>query len=95
MTPELWTAVLGVGGLAAIVPKVIDGVSAWRTGRAADEKTKNQSLLQRTVAAEQRAENEAEYRRQVEEYAGRLRVFLVDLGVPADGLPAWPDRKQR
>lgn len=92
MTPELITALLGAGGLAVIVPKIVDGIGAWRSGRAVEEKTKNKSLAGRLAVAETRAENEARYRRRVEEYAGGLRVRLVGLGVPIAELPPWPVR---
>lgn len=93
MTPELITALLGVGGLGLIIPKVIEGVTAWLSGRAKTEKARNQTLLQRLAAAERRAENEADFRRSLEEYAGALRLLLVNSGTPAGSLPAWPVRK--
>lgn len=93
LTPELITAILGVGGLAAIIPKLIDGVRAWRSGRAAAERTRNRSLLERLIDAERRAEAEADYRRLLEEYAGALRLMLVNAGVPAGNIPPWPVRK--
>ena len=92
MSPELITAILGAGGIAAILPKLIDGVVAWRSGHAAEEKANNQSLVQRMATAEQRAEFEAALRREWQEYAGRLRVRLIDLGVPLADLPPRPDR---
>lgn len=94
MTPEMITAIIGVGGLAAIVPKLIDGLMAWRTGRAAAEKGQNQSLLERLVVAETRAEAEADFRRLLEEYASALRVMLVGAGVPVERIPAWPRRRE-
>lgn len=92
MSPELITAILGVGGLAAIIPKVVDGLAACNSGRAVAEKGRNRSLLQRLADAEARADVEAEFRRKLEEYASQLRVLLVAAGVPADKLPAWPGR---
>jgi hypothetical protein len=92
MTPELITAIIGVGGLAAIIPKLIDGLIAWRSGRAAMEKNRNQSVLERLTEAERRAENEADYRRLLEDYAGQLRVLLIGLGVTLHRLPPWPVR---
>ena len=92
MSPELITAILGAGGIMAILPKLIDGVAAWRTGRAAEEKQHNQSLVQRMATAEARAEIEAAMRRDWQEYAGRLRVLLIELGVLSADLPPRPDR---
>ena len=94
MTPELITAILGVGGLAAIVPKIIEGVSAWASGRAKTEKGRNQTLLQRVASSDRRAESEADFRRKMEEYAGALRLLLVNAGIPADKLPPWPVREK-
>lgn len=94
MTPELLTAILGAGGLAAIVPKLIDGIKAWRSGRALEEKDKNRGLVDRLAAAESRLEAEILWRRAVEEYASTLRRVLIEVyGVPADRLPPWPVRK--
>jgi hypothetical protein len=87
-------AVLGAGGLAAIVPKVIDGIRAWQSGRAVAEKTRNRSALARMVDAEKERDDEASFRRQVEEWAGRLVYMLVQMGVPEDKLPARPERKR-
>jgi len=93
VTPELITAILGVGGLGVALPKIIDGLRAWRSGRADEEKVNNQSLIKRLIEAEGRAEREAVFRRAIEEYAAALRVLLVQLGHPADKLPPWPVRK--
>jgi hypothetical protein len=95
LTPELITAILGFGGMAAIVPKIIDGLLAWRSGRASAEKRKNWSLLERLADAEQRAEEEADFRRALEEYAGTLRILLIGAGYTMHRLPAWPIRKAR
>lgn len=94
MTPELITALLGVGGLSVIIPKVIDGLRAWKSGRAVAEKVNNRSLLSRLTDAEARAEAEATFRRKLEEYAGALRLLLVQAGVPAEKLPPWPVREK-
>lgn len=92
MTPEMFTAILGAGGIAAIIPKIIDGFSAWISGKAQEEKGKNQSLIQRLEKAELRAEDEAGYRRALEEYAGALRLLLVTAGLATESLPPWPPR---
>jgi hypothetical protein len=92
MTPEMLTAILGVGGLAAILPKIIDGLNAWRSGRAVAEKGNNRTILERLTMAERRAETEAEFRRLLEDYASTLRVMLIGAGIPADKIPAWPTR---
>lgn len=95
MTPELITAILGVGGLAAIIPKLIDGYSAWRSGRAHTEKNQNRTLLERLADADKRAENEADFRRALEEYAGALRLLLIQAGYTLHRIPPWPVRQAR
>jgi hypothetical protein len=95
VTPELVTALLGAGGLSLIIPKVIDGLRAWKSGRAAAEKVNNRSLLARLTDAEARAEAEAGFRRKLEEYAGALRLLLINAGVPAEKLPPWPVREKQ
>jgi hypothetical protein len=93
-TAEIITAILGVGGIGYIIPKAVDGVKAWKSGKALREKAENHSLLKRLVSAETRADAEAAFRRQFEEYAGILRVLLVKLGFPQKELPEWPQRKE-
>jgi hypothetical protein len=92
VTPEIITAILGVGGLAALLPKVIDGWVAWRSGKATSEKARNRSLLERIADAEKRAEAEADFRRMLEEYAGQLRILLIGAGYAMHRLPPWPVR---
>jgi hypothetical protein len=94
ITPELVTALLGVGGLGYIIPKSIDGWKAWKSGKALREKVENRSLLQKLISAEARADAEAAFRRQFQEYAGILRVMLVNMGFPAKDLPPEPVRKE-
>jgi hypothetical protein len=93
VTPELITAILGVGGLAGITPAVIQGLRAWRSGRALAEKRQNQSILERLADADKRAEGEADFRRALEEYAGALRLLLIGAGYTMHRLPPWPVRK--
>lgn len=92
MTPEMWTAIIGVGGFSVIIPKLIDGIIAWRSGQAANEKVHNQSILDRLAESEKRSEAEAEFRRKLEEYAGILRLLLVQAGFPAHRIPPWPEK---
>jgi hypothetical protein len=93
MTAEMMTAILGVGGIAAILPKMIEGLLAWRSGRATAERGNNRTILERLTLAEKRAETEASFRRLMEDYASTLRVMLIGAGVPADKIPPWPVRK--
>lgn len=92
MTPELITAIIGVGGLAAIIPKLIEGLAAWRSGRARVEKLTNRTLLERLGDAEKRAQHEADLRRSLEEYAAGLRLMLIGSGLDPLRIPPWPHR---
>jgi len=92
LTPEMWTAIIGVGGFSVIIPKLIDGIIAWRSGQAANEKVHNQSILDRLAESERRSETEAEFRRALEEYAGILRLLLVQAGTTMHHIPPWPER---
>lgn len=94
MTPELLTAIIGVGGLGAILPKVIDAFGAWRSGRMREEKEKNRGIVSRLAAAESGLEREIIYRRVVEESLAAHRHLLIEVyGVPVEKLPPWPVRR--
>lgn len=95
MTPEMWTAIIGVGGFSVIIPKLVDGIIAWRTGQAQNEKVHNQSVLDRLAESERRSEHEADLRRKLEEYAGVLRLLLVQTGTPMHRIPPWPDKVEQ
>ena len=86
------TAIIAALGGGYTIPKIIDGVRAHLNNRARDEKQENRTLLGRAKHAEARADREAEFRRRVEEWGGRLAYMLAQLGVPADKIPAKPDR---
>jgi len=84
------TAIIAALGGASIIPKIVDGIKSMRDNRAREEKNENRSLMGRAANAERRADREAEYRRRVEVWAGRLEYMLAQLGVPADKIPAKP-----
>ena len=92
-TAETVTAIIAALGGAAIIPKLIDGWKALASGRAKEEKDQNRSLLTRVVNAEKRFDLEADFRRHVEEWGGRLVYMLVQMGVPEDKIPTKPTRK--
>jgi hypothetical protein len=95
MSMEAWvtalTAVIAALGGASLIPRLVDGIKAMRDNRAREEKDENRSLMGRAANAERRADREAEYRRRVEVWAGRLEYMLAQLGVPADKIPAKPE----
>lgn len=94
MTPEIATAIIVALGGASIIPKLIEGFRAWQSGRAKEEKAENRSALGRLVAAELRADDEAEFRRRVEEWAGGLVYLLKQMGFPEDRIPVKPVREK-
>jgi hypothetical protein len=79
----------------AIVPKVIDAYKAGKSGKAARQKAENRSALGRVIDLEDDLEDERDYRRQWEDFAGTLRWMLKQLGVAEDKIPPWPVRKSR
>lgn len=89
------TALVIALGSAPLLVEVVKGIRGWRSGRAAAEKQNNRNALGRLVAAEERADAEASFRRAVQEYAARLRRILVQLGYPDDKLPNEPTKPSR
>jgi len=92
---DIIIAVLGAGGVASVIPKIVDGIKAWRTGRASEEKQENRRQLGRIFTAEKLADDEASFRRRIEEWAGELIYMLKQIGVPAEKIPPKPVRKDR
>lgn len=88
MTPEHVTAlVIALGGVS-IIPKIIEGLRAWKSGTARAEKQRNRMALNQL-------EEEMSYRRIMQEYASKLRRILLDIGFPEEKLPPWPVRNHR
>ena len=101
MTPEQIATVITAAGVPLIIRELIAGWRASRSGRAAAEKTRNRTAIEeaaraeaRMDAAEARADAEASRRRLWEDYAGELRWLLLQCGMPAHKVTAWPDRDQ-
>jgi len=86
------TAVIAALGGAKIIPMIVDGIKAHRSNRAKEERQENRTLLGRAKFAEARADREAEFRRRIEEWGGRLAYMLAQLGVPEHKIPAKPER---
>ena len=100
-TAQLITLLVGTGGIGALIKVGVDGLGAWRTGRADAEKSRNRTLLERVADAERRADHaeaetdaEAGYRRILQEYASALRRMAIECGVPESRLPPWPARPE-
>lgn len=90
-TVEAVTAIIAALGGAAIIPKVVDGIKAMRSNKAKEEREENRTLLGRAKYAEARADREADFRRRIEVWAGRLEYMLAQLGVPAEKIPSKPE----
>lgn len=90
---EIITGIIIALGGASLIPKAIEGYKAVKNGQAQREKAENRNALGRMVEAEERADNEASFRYALQEYAARLRLMLVQMGMPEDKLPPWPIRK--
>ena len=87
MTPEHVTAlVLALGG-ATIIPKIIEGWRASKSGEARAEKARHRMFLNE-------AEETTSYLRVMQEHAAELRRILIDWGFPKEQLPPWPVRKR-
>lgn len=88
------TAIIAACGGGYAIPKIIDGVRSHFDNRAKQEQQENRSLLGRAKYAEQRADREADFRRRVEEWGGRLAYMLAQLGVPEHKIPSKPERNR-
>jgi hypothetical protein len=91
---ELVTGIIVALGGAKLVPMIINGIKAQRSNHAKEERQENRTLLGRAKYAEQRADLEAEFRRQIETWGGELEYMLTQLGVPRDRIPRRPARPQ-
>ena len=88
-------AAVGSGGLGLFLREIFDIITKLRNGVSARESKRKTDLVaqrdaadRRAFAAEQRAERETEKRREIAEYAARLRLRLINTG--ADVAP-WPE----
>lgn len=92
---QLIATVLGAGGGGAVLLALANGLVKWVSGASGRERLRNTDLAtQRMKAIEERdrangrADDAAVRRRQIEEYASRLRLQLIENGItPGD----WPD----
>ena len=91
---ELVTGIIVALGGVKIIPMIFKGIKAHRNNRAREERQENRTLLGRAKYAEARAEREADYRRRIETWAGRLEYMLAKLGVPADRIPPKPEQNR-
>ena len=95
MNVETVTAIIAALGGPVLIIKALDVIKAARSGRAAREKAENRSALGRLADAEAERDDEATFRRRLEEYASRLRRMLLELGVQENKIPEWPVRKDK
>lgn len=81
-------AVLGAGGLGALLREAVSAVRKVMAGMAARESSRKRDIVQQRDAAAQRearawaqVDREAAKRRQVQDYAAALRRQLIEAGV--------------
>lgn len=105
MDSQTWATIFGAGGFGAILLALVKGAWEWANGNHSREKARNVDALaqrddawaerdhhrDRASAEQERADAEHRRRRETQEYASRLRAMLLERGVPAQDLPAWPD----
>jgi hypothetical protein len=96
LIPLLTGLVVAAGGGAGIA-KLIDGLLKIRAGMSARETDRKVDIVKQRDAAlsrEQRAweerDDEAEKRRQVQEWAAKLQRKLIVAGIPDDEIPEEP-----
>ena len=92
---EIIVAIGGLSGLMLATPPILKEFRAWRSGRALAEKQRNRGALGRIADLEDDLEEERTFRFMLQEYAGKLRLLLGQMGYPEDKLPAWPVRPER
>lgn len=92
MSTEQWVEAIVAVAVALGLRELLPGLVAWLTGRASREKARVQELMRERDAAEDERDEEAVYRRKVEEMGSALRRIALEAGVPAEDLPAWPQR---
>lgn len=95
MNVETVTAIIAALGGPVIIIKAIDVYKATKSGRAAREKAENRSALGRLAISEERADDEANWRRAIEEWAGELVYLLKQIGFPEDKIPVKPRRETK
>lgn len=94
MTAAELTALVIAVGSAPVIIKILDWIKATRSGRALREKAENRSALSRLVDAEEERDEEANFRRRIEEWAGGLVYMLKQIGVPTEQIPPKPERRR-
>lgn len=95
MTAAELTALVIAFGSAPVILKLIDWIKAVRSGRALREKAENRSALAQLVDAKEERDEEANFRRRIEEWAGGLVYMLTQIGVPREQIPAKPERQRQ
>ncbi|GAA4916047.1 hypothetical protein [Nesterenkonia rhizosphaerae] len=94
----IWPAVASVFGAGGFAVVGLQEFRKWRSGRAQQERERNNTLKRRTDLAEAERryhydlrEWEATYRRRVQEFASRLIGMLAERQVPQEAMPPYPE----
>ena len=94
MNVEIVTAIIAALGGPVLIIKALDVYKANRSGKAAREKAENRSALARLADAETERDDEANYRRSIEEWAAGIIYAVIQWGYPGDRIPAKPRRSR-
>lgn len=103
---QLIVALLGSGGVGAVILAGTNGVVKWLNGSYGRQRGKSADLVKqrddayaraqaaemRADLADERADGEARRRRQMAEYASELRRLLIENGQQTTDLPPFPPR---
>lgn len=76
-------AIIAALGLGSILPKIVEGIIGWLTGRQDAERRRIRELAHESA-------HESAKRRMYAEHASELRRMLLDLGLTQADLPPWP-----
>ena len=89
MDPALIAAIIGAGGLAALIPQIFSGVRGLLDGHHTREKEENVDALAQRDAAIRERDRADRCRRVFEDYASRVRRIAIEHGL-GHLLPPWP-----
>ena len=89
MDPALIAAIIGAGGLAALVPQIFSGVRGLLDGHHAREKAENVDALAQRDRAILERDRADRCRRVMVEHAATVRRIAIEHGI-GQHLPPWP-----
>ncbi|WP_054820451.1 hypothetical protein [Arthrobacter sp. JCM 19049] len=88
--PQYILSLIGALGGGLTIREIIGAISRSRSGKTQAERVENKSLVARTRYAEDMAEYERSYRRQIEDHAANARRIARERGATIEELGPWP-----